>query len=326
MARKAFVTGGTEFVGLNLVQRLMAEGWETTALHRPASDLTFLKQFAPRLVSGEITDYPSLEAAIPDGTDTVFHVAGNTNMWRRKNAQQTRDNVDGTRNVVEAALKKGVRRLVVTSSISAYGPVRGAITEETPSRAAQSHVNYELTKWKAQEVARAAVSRGLEVVILQPGAIMGAYDVGTWSRMFVMVRDGKLPGVPPAYLTFAHVREVVGAHIAAADRGQNGGQYILAGENRSMLDLVREIARLLGKPEPKKEMPVALLKLVARANDIVSGFTGKEPSFTPEMADGLGGTITVTSAKATRDLGYHVVPLSEMVKDCFDWMKAEGRI
>ena len=326
MARTAFVTGGTGFVGLNLVQRLMAEGWDVTALHRPSSDLTYLNRFGPRLAQGAITDQAALLATIPEGTDTLFHVAGDTNMWRKRNAEQTRNNVDGTRNVVEAAIARGVRRLVVTSSISAYGPVSGDITEETPSRAATSRVNYEKTKWQAQEIAKAAVSRGLEVVILQPGAIMGPYDIGTWSRMFLMVRDGKLPGVPPAGLTFAHVREVVAAHIAAADKGENGGQYLLGGENRTMLELVQAIARLLGKPEPTKEMPAALLRLVAGISDFASGFTGQEPAITPEIAEGLGGVSRITAAKAQRELGFRVVPLSEMVKDCYDWMVAEGRI
>src|SRR5277367_976825 len=196
MARIAFVTGGTGFVGLNLVQQLIVAGWDVTALHRTSSDLTYLKAFRPRLATGSITEWSELKSAIPTGTDTVFHVAGNTNMWRRGNAEQTRDNVDGTRNVVEAALAKRVRRLVVTSSISAYGPVSGAVTEQTQSLASGSSVNYQLTKWKAQELARAALRRGLEVVIMQPGAIIGPYDLGTWSRLFVMVRDGKLPAVP----------------------------------------------------------------------------------------------------------------------------------
>lgn len=326
MARTAFVTGGTGFVGLNLVQRLKNDGWDVTALHRKSSDLTFLSRFKPNLVVGEITSQASLEATIPQGTDTLFHVAGNTNMWRRMNAEQTRDNVEGTHNVVEAAIKRGVRRLIVTSSISAYGGVSGEVAEETPSLAEHSRVNYELTKWRAQEVARAATKRGLEVVIMQPGAILGPYDIGTWSRMFVMVRDGKLPGVPPAQLSFAHVAEVVSAHIAAADRGTNGGQYILAGENRSMLDLVTEISLLLGKPAPKGEMSATLLKIVAHVGDFLSNFTGKQPAITPEMADGLGGAFTVTSAKAQKELGYRIVPLKVMVKDCYDWMKAEGRI
>jgi dihydroflavonol-4-reductase len=265
-------------------------------------------------------------AAIPAGTDTIFHVAGNTNMWRGGNVQQTRDNVDGTRHVVEAALAKRVRRLVVTSSISAYGPVDGEITEETPSLAANSSVNYQKTKWQAQELARAAIPKGLEVVIMQPGAIMGAYDIGTWSRLFVMVRDGKLPGVPPSLLTFTHVREVVAAHIAAADKGQNGGSYLLGGENKTMIELVKEISALVGKPAPEKETSMALLRGFAVVGDLASRFTGKQPPITPEMASLMSRRVSTSSAKAQRELGFRVVPLKEMVKDCYDWMVAEGRI
>ena len=180
--RAAFVTGGTGFVGLNLVKELMIRGWDVTALHRASSDLKLLKRFRPKLAVGALTDSAALMAAIPAGTDTIFHVAGNTNMWRGGNAEQTRDNVEGTRQVVDAALAKGVRRLVVTSSISAYGMVSGEISEETPSLAANSGINYQKTKWQAQEIALAAAAKGLEVVIMQPGAIMGPYDIGAWSR------------------------------------------------------------------------------------------------------------------------------------------------
>jgi dihydroflavonol-4-reductase len=324
--RAAFVTGGTGFVGLNLVKELMIRGWDVTALHRPSSDLKLLKRFRPKLAVGELSDPGSLAAAIPQGTDTVFHVAGNTNMWRGGNTQQTRDNVDGTRNLVAAALAKHVRRLVVTSSISAYGPVDGEITEATPSLAANASVNYQKTKWQAQELARAAIAKGLEVVIMQPGAIMGPYDIGTWSRLFVMVRDDKLPGVPPSLLTFTHVREVVAAHIAAADKGQNGGSYLLGGENKTMMQLVTEISRLVGKPAPQKETAMALLRVVAVVGDLASRFTGKEPPITPEMASLMSRKVSASSAKAQRELGYRVVPLKDMVKDCYDWMVAEGRI
>src|ERR1700719_812418 len=306
-SRAAFVTGGTGFVGLNLVKELMIRGWDVTALHRPSSDLNLLRRFRPKLAVGALTDSASLRAAIPAGTDTIFHVAGNTNMWRGGNAQQTRDNVDGTRHVVGAALAKGVRRLVVTSSISAYGQVSGEITEQTPSRAAGSRVNYQRTKWQAQEIARAATGRGLEVVIMQPGAILGPYDIGTWSRLFTMVRDGKVPGVPAAGLTFTHVREVAAAHIAAADKGENGGQYLLGGENKSMLYLVREVSILLGKPVPTREMPASLLRMVAKFGDFISNVTGKQPPITPEMAAAFGRKIATSSAKAQRELGYRVI-------------------
>jgi dihydroflavonol-4-reductase len=324
--RAAFVTGGTGFVGLNLVKELMIRGWDVTALHRASSDLKLLKRFRPKLAAGELSDPGSLLAAIPQGTDTVFHVAGNTNMWRGGNAQQTRDNVEGTRNVVEAALAKRVRRLVVTSSISAYGMVSGEIDEQTPSVAANSGVNYQKTKWQAQEIALAASAKGLEVVIMQPGAIMGPYDIGTWSRLFLMVRDDKLPGVPASMLTFTHVREVVAAHIAAADKGQNRGAYLLGGENKSMLELVREIAPLVGKPLPTKVMSTGMLSIVAAVGDLASRFTGKQPPITTEMVATISKSVSTRSAKAQRDLGYRIVPLKDMVKDCYDWMVAEGRL
>jgi dihydroflavonol-4-reductase len=325
-SRAAFVTGGTGFVGLNLVKELMVRGWDVTALHRPSSDLKLLTRFRPKLAVGALTDPASLLAAIPEGTDTIFHVAGNTNMWRGGNAEQTRDNVDGTRNVVDAALAKRVRRLVVTSSISAYGMVSGEINEETPSLAANSRVNYQKSKWQAQEIARAAVPKGLEVVIMQPGAIMGPYDVGTWSRLFLMVRDDKLPGVPASMLTFTHVREVVAAHIAAADKGQNGGSYLLGGENKSMLEGVREIAVLVGKPAPTKVMPTGMLRIVAAVGSLAGRFTGKPPPITPEMVATISKSVSTNSAKAQRELGYRIVPLKDMVKDCYDWMVGEGRI
>lgn len=326
MARSAFVTGGTGFVGLNLVQQLKGDGWDVTALHRANSDLSYLSRFSPRLTQGEITNAASILAALPSDVDTLFHVAGNTNMWRKGNAQQTLDNVEGTRNVVEAAIAKGVRRLVVTSSIAAYGAIIGEITEATPSRAAESSVNYELTKWQAQEIARAAVSRGLEVVIMQPGAIMGPYDIGTWSRMFTLVRDGKLNAVPDAGLTFAHVQQVVAAHIAAADKGENGGDYLLGGENRSMLELIQIIERLLGKPAKAKVVPTTVLKVVAAVGDFASNFTGKQPALTPEMAKMFGSRGTISVAKAQRELGFKIISLEAMAKDCYDWMVGEGRI
>src|SRR5580704_7851290 len=324
--RAAFVTGGTGFVGLNMVKELMIRGWDVTALHRPSSDLKLLKRFRPKLAVGELRDPNSLLAAMPQRTDTVFHVAGNTNMWRGGNAEQTRDNVEGTRHIVEAALAKGARRLVVTSSISAYGPVDGEITEETPSLAANASVNYQKTKWQAQALARAATRAGLEVVIMQPGAIMGPYDIGTWSRLFLMVRDNKLPGVPPSLLSFTHVREVVAAHIAAADKGENGGSYLLGGENKTMMELVKEIAALVGKPAPQKETSMAQLRLAAALGDFASRFTGKQPPITPEMASLMSRKVSTSSEKAHRELGYRVVPLKDMVKDCYDWMVAEGRI
>ena len=104
MARTAFVTGATGFVGLNLVEALAQEGWRVLALHRPESELKYLARLPAERVTGDVTDRASLERALPPGVDAVFHVAGDTNLWSPRNARQDRVNIDGTRNVVEAAL------------------------------------------------------------------------------------------------------------------------------------------------------------------------------------------------------------------------------
>jgi nucleoside-diphosphate-sugar epimerase len=131
--------------------------------------------------------------------------------------------------------------------------------------------------------------------------------------------------VPQAGLTFAHVREVVAAHVAAADKAPNGSQYLLGGENRSMLELIQLIEKTLGKPAKAKTVPTPLLKVVAAVSDLISNFTNKEPALTPEMVKCFG-SLTITAEKAQRELGFKVVSLEEMVKDCYDWMRAEGRI
>jgi nucleoside-diphosphate-sugar epimerase len=129
---RAFVTGGTGFLGLNLVEQLVAAGWQVTALHRTTSDLSKIRRFPVDLVVGDLTDPASLRRAVPRALETVFHVAADTSVWSRHDDRQTRINVDGTRHVVEAALASGARRFVHTSTWNVYGLEQGAIRESSP--------------------------------------------------------------------------------------------------------------------------------------------------------------------------------------------------
>ena len=167
MAQTAFVTGGTGFIGINLIELLVHEGWEVTALHRPTSNLTYLKRFPIKLAEGSITDPESLDRAIPEGTDVVFHVAGDTNFWSKRNAQQNVNNIDGTRHMVDAAVSKGVQTFIHTSSVSAWGQVKGTVTDETPQQGASSWINYQRSKHLGELEALKGVDRGLKVVVLK---------------------------------------------------------------------------------------------------------------------------------------------------------------
>lgn len=327
MPRTAFVTGGTGFIGLNLLEQLAREGWKVTALHRPTSDLTYLKSFPVDLVEGSITDKAAMERAIPENTEVVFHLAGSTNVWSKQNAEQTRVNVDGTRNVVDAAVQKGVHTLIHTSSIAAWGRVDGAISENRTQRGDQSWINYERTKWLGEKEALKGVGHGMKVVILNPSSVTGPYDANTWGRMFFLLRDGELPVTPPGDSNFTHVREVIKAHISAVDRGRNGENYLLAGENCSFRAIFGEIAQLIGLSKIPPVAPASVLRLIARLTVFMANFTKKEPDITPEVVELMANkNFEVSSQKAIEELGYTVLPWQTAFQDCYQWMKQENKL
>ncbi|KPK66880.1 MAG: hypothetical protein AMS21_00310 [Gemmatimonas sp. SG8_38_2] len=325
MSKTAFVTGGTGFIGINLIELLADEGWQVTALHRPTSDLTYLKRFPVALAEGSITDRASLDRAIPNGTDVVFHVAGDTNFWSKRNEKQDAINIAGTRNLVDAAASKGVGTFIHTSSVSAWGRVKGVITEETPLRGRSSWINYERSKHIGELEALKGTERGMKVVILNPGGVAGPYDTNTWGQLFFLLRDNALPATSPGTVTISHVHDIVKAHLAAVTSGRSGERYILASDDIEIVDLVGEVARLLGLAKPPMTAPPFVLKAFGRLSVLAASLTGKEPNITPEIAAMTSerGT-SFRSDRAVRELGYRVRPMPVAVKDNYDWLVEEG--
>src|ERR671918_1216937 len=229
--RRAFVTGGTGFVGLNLIEQLTAAGWRVTALHRRTSDLGEIRRFAVDLVEGDLTVPESLRGAIPQSVDAVFHLAADTSVWARHDERQRRINQGGTRNLVEAALVSGARRLVHTSTWNVYGLEQGEISETSPQLGATSWINYNRTKLLAEEEVRAGIARGLAAVIINPAHVLGRYDWRGWARLIIAAHERWLPGVPPGAGTFCHAEAVARAQIAAAERGRIGQNYLLGGSD-----------------------------------------------------------------------------------------------
>lgn len=319
----AFVTGATGFLGLNLVERLAAGGWEIVTLHRAASDTSRLARFPVRRVVGDIADRAAVEAALPAEADAVFHCAANTATWRRRYAEQWRDNVDGTKAVIAAARARGAKRFVHVSTISVYGHARGLVTEDSP-QIAPVGLGYGPSKAAAEAIVKEAAGAGFAAVIVNPAHIIGRYDTHNWARMIEMTAKGTIPGVPPGEGSFCHAAAVADAMIAAAARGAPGRNYLLAGADASFLEVFRIIGELTGRKVPKRAMPAAALRLYARLLAGLAAITGREPQITPAIAEVVTGHARYSCDRAIRELGYQPVSLAAMIADAHGWMRDEG--
>src|SRR5262249_55367569 len=175
-----------------------------------------------RLTEGDIADFDAVANAMPQGTDAVFHLAANTSVWSRRNLEQTRDNVDGTRAVIAAARAKAVKRVIHVSSWSAYGLEHATIHESTLQSGQFSKVNYVRSKALAEQEMKRAAAEGLPAVIVNPAHIVGRYDSKGWGRMFALVANRMLPGIPPGSGSFCHAEAVAPVMISPLEPGRGG--------------------------------------------------------------------------------------------------------
>jgi nucleoside-diphosphate-sugar epimerase len=323
-ASTAFVTGGTGFIGGTLVELLAADGWRVTVLHRPTSDTNRLAKLGVSLAEGSVTDAAAVERAMPEGVDTVFHVAASLSFAAAGDAEQTRTNIGGTRNVVKTALAKHAHRLVHTSSVAAYGLHDGPIIETTRSNASASGINYFVSKALAEAEVRKGIDAGLDAVIINPGNVMGPGDTDAWARLVRLVHAGKVPAVGGGGGSFCHVREVARAHIAASEKGRSGENYLLGGADATYLELMQVTQRIPGGKAPRRAMPPAVMKAAGYLLPLVAKLTGGPADLTPAMARIMSSGVYIDCAKAIAELGYETVPLDEILADTCSWLKQEG--
>jgi dihydroflavonol-4-reductase len=322
----AFITGGTGFIGMNLIEELTRSGWAVVALHRDTSDLTYLRRFPVRLAPGSLLEPAAVEAAMPTGVDAVFHVAADVSFWARNAGRQSEINIHGTRNVVNAALKRRAAKFVHTSSSIVYGFGPGPFDELYPQRGRGSWFNYMNTKSLAEAEVRAGIAQGLDAVILNPSNVIGRFDLHNWSRLFGLALEGKLDWIPGGRSSFSHATQVACAHVAAVSRGRTGENYVLGGVDASYRDLVRMVCAVAGVRPRCRPVPKAILRVAARIFEFGASLGQREPLITPEAAALLSADTTCRSEKAARELGFQTVPLRTMVEDCFGWLVQEGKI
>lgn len=320
----AFVTGATGFVGLNLIEALGRDGWDVVALHRSSSDVSELLHRGVERREGDITDLDAVRSAMPEHADVVFHVAGDTSLWRRHRAGQTLVNVRGTRNLVKAALERRAVRFVHTSSAVAFGLHSGRINEQTPVSAATSPIDYVRTKALAEREIRRGIARGLQAVIINPANILGRYDYNNWSKLFQLIQQRRLPGMPDGGGSFCHAEAVASAHIAAARDGRVGNNYLLGGQDAAYLTLVKRVARGLGRTVAPRPLPVPVLAAYARLEETVAPVFRRAPDLTRETVTLLASNIYCDTTRARQELGFECVSMERMLRETMDWMVEAG--
>lgn len=320
---KAFITGGTGFVGTHIIQELDKDGWEIIALHRKNSDLTeLMKCQKVQFVLGDITDIQSLRKAIPEKVDAVFHTAGSVaNLPHAQENTRYDINLEGTKNVVQVCLEKNIGKMIYTSTVVTYDfHQKGKINETFPKNywCKDQYVN---SKRLAEDEVEKAQAQGLNVVYIHPSAIFGAYDKQTWSKMFLEIERGlPLPFAPPGGGSVCHARKVARAHVDAYTKGKNGEHYILGGPDVTWIEVAKAIAKILGRKAPIAALPNLIFRAYGTMEFLISTQIGREPTLTPHIIDLLSEYIYSDSSKAIRELDYKPSSLDEMLCDCYEWM------
>jgi len=327
------VTGAAGFVGANLVHALVGRGHRVRALVRPQADRRGLEGAECELVEGDITDAVSVRAALR-GVDWCFHVAASYHLWMRDYAPMYRANVEGTRQVLQAAVAAGCRRVVYTSTVGCIGlsrssPGRGLPADET-SEAAESQMtnDYKRSKWQAEQVAREWARRGAPVVIVNPSAPVGPRDVKPTptGRVIVDFLNGRLPGYVDTGLNWVHVRDVALGHLLAAERGRVGERYILghAEGNWTMRRTLEVLAEVSGRPAPRLRVPYAVAFLAACFDELVASATGRPPRAPLAGVRMSRYKMWFNPAKAISELGMPQTPPRQALVDAVAWFRENG--
>ena len=302
----------------------MERGHRVRALCRSSSQI---RDVGAERVAGDLRDPDSLMRAV-QGCELVFHIAADYRLWSKNPQDLYRSNVDGTRNLLDAAGQAGVERIVYTSTVGCIGmPADRMGDEQTPVSIADMSGHYKRSKWLAEQVALQKARAGLPVIIVNPTAPVGDHD---WKptptgKIIADFLTGKLPAFVDTGLNLVDARDTAIGHLLAAEKGTPGERYILGCENLTLEEILLRLAKLAGKPAPKIKLPYA----VAYAAGVVStGFahiTGHPPMAPLEGVRMARKKMFVSHAKAARELGFQPGPVDAALQRAISWFKESGR-
>lgn len=326
-----FVTGASGFIGANLVHELVARGHSVRALLRKDADRRGLTGADYEHVEGDVANEAALSQAMK-GCDWCFHVAASYHLWLPDYAPMYAANVEGTRNVLQAAGRAGVSRIIYTSTVGCIGlpkPVKRTVTptnEDSPVGESQMSNHYKRSKWQAEVVARDLAAKGLPVVIVNPSAPIGPRDVKPTptGKVIVDFVNRAMPAYLDTGLNWVHVRDVAAGHILAAERGRIGERYILgnAQGNWTMQKAFKVLEEVTGVPAPRVRIPYWVAWAAAQVDERLSAISGRAPKAPLAGVRMARYKMFFDPAKAIRELGLPQTPPREALSDAVDWFVA----
>jgi dihydroflavonol-4-reductase len=322
------VTGAAGFVGAAVARAALARGYAVRALVRASSPRRNLAGLEAELVEGDLRDTAAVGRALA-GARFLLHVAADYRLWAREPGEIVRNNLDGTRVVMRAALAAGVERVVVTSSVATLrvGPSTVAATEDEPLAEHDAIGAYKRSKVAAERLVERMVAQdGLPAVIVNPSTPVGARDVRPTptGRIIVEAARGRMPAFVETGLNVVDVEDVARGHLLALTRGRVGERYILGGQNVMLRELLGEIAQLVGRRPPRVRLPAAPLVPLAHAAEALARLRGREPFLTVDGLKMSRNRMFFSSDKAERELGYRPGPYVAGVRAAVAWFGREG--
>lgn len=332
--KPTLVTGASGFVGWHVARLLAERGHKVRALLRPGSRIIDLDEV--ERVPGDLRDPASLERAVA-GCGLVFHVAADYRLWSKNPGDLFRSNVDGTRNMLSAAQAAGVERFVYTSTVGCIGlPHPGGdgqvlpTDEATPVEGAQMKNHYKRSKWQAELVARELAAKGLPVVIVNPSAPIGPWDVKPTptGKIIVDFLNRKMPAYLDTGLNWVHVRDVAAGQILAAEKGRVGERYILghADGNWTMRQTLEVLQELTGLPAPKFQVPYWVALGAAYVDESVAAITGHPPKAPLAGVRMARYKMFFNPAKAIHELGLPQTPPRQAFAEAVAWFRQNGYV
>lgn len=324
---KALVTGATGFVGANLVRELLKDGTAVRVLVRSGSPRTTIERLDVEVIPGDLEDRDLLRRALK-GCQVLYHVAARYSLSEKEAAAMHRANVEGTRNILEVALDVGMERVVYTSTVGALGIPKDGLpgSENTPVTLSDMVGAYKRSKFLAEREAERMARLGLPVVIVNPSAPIGAWDVKPTptGRMLVNYLKGQMPGYIHTGLNLVHVRDVARGHILAAQKGLVGEKYVLGNANLTLREIFGLLEQISGVPAPRWRIPYPVALLAAGASELYARVSRQDPQIPLTGVRMARKMMFFNSSKAIRELHFPQTPVEDALRDAVEWFWAHG--